>query len=166
MRHFFVVCVFNVPRTYVKIHAVRACATLHYSTCIDLSFDIIHRHVMFTAFSLLYVRTYNQNTYITCAHGIHTSCGISKFTHKFALQGTHIHRVPCMHASMHTNILELKRLRSTLPQHSTMHSKVDLENRLIGQNQALQLLVQLLEHDAARSLLFMPGVRAGILRRS
>ncbi len=38
-----------------------------------------------------------QNLYITCAHGMPTSCGISEFIHAFPLQGTHIHCVPCMH---------------------------------------------------------------------
>ncbi len=43
----------------------------------------------------------------------------------FILQGTHTHCVPCMHAHMHTNILEPNSLHSTLPQHHCMHSKIN-----------------------------------------
>ncbi len=66
-----------------------------------------------------------QNTYNTCTHGTHTSCGKLKFTHYFTSQCAHTHCVPCMHACMHTNILEPNCLRSSLPQHYCMHSKIN-----------------------------------------
>jgi hypothetical protein len=69
------------------------------------------------------VRT-KQNTYNTCTHGIHTSCGIPNFTHYFAFQCVHTHCVSCVHACMHTNILEPKCLRSSL-QHHCMHSNIN-----------------------------------------
>jgi hypothetical protein len=58
-----------------------------------------------------YMRTWH--TYILWNIKIHTRIHTSRCTHC----------VPCMHAHMHTNILEPKSLRSTLPQHHSYTPK-------------------------------------------
>ena len=82
-----------------------------------------------------------QNTYITCAHRIHTPFGI--FTHAVVLQGIRDTYTACMHACMHKNILEPKRLRSTMLQHPHMHSKIKWGeiNCLICQNRSRAAVV-------------------------
>ncbi len=77
-----------------------------------------------------------QNTYITCKHGIHTSCGISKFTHVVVHQGTHTNCVPCMHE--HTYAYKYTRTKTFL-QHSAATSLHALENQP-GKNQLLDHL--------------------------
>ena len=101
--------------------------TLHYITftCIDSSFDMIHWPVTVHSFFAA-VRAHAQNrihAYFTCVHGIHTSCGILKRTCFRTSRYTHTSFA--IHACIDTHILEQKRLRSTLQQHHSMHSKIE-----------------------------------------
>jgi hypothetical protein len=93
---------------------------LHYITCIDSSFNIIHRNNYSSHIfcNCTCVRT-KQNAFMRTR--LHTSCRMSKSTQAFLLQGKNIHCVPCMH----TKYTRPK----TFTQHSAatilMHSKLD-----------------------------------------
>jgi hypothetical protein len=130
-------CVENTHVLPITLQITLQHLASHQSACVDrhYSYTTYSWHMLCCCQCVCKKQKYNT-IHVHMAYTYHVEY-YNSHTHSYFKAHTHTHCMPCMHACMHTNILELNCSRSSPQQHHCMHSKISrVEIKLLntGQN--------------------------------